>query len=125
MTFLGFAVLGFAGAVGAWLRFSLERLLLLLFQTPAAWNVVLINTLGTFFLGVVSARLGLSSFWGMVLGIGFCGAFTTFSSWIARLYELVLQGRLKEVLFVILASLIFGGAAFVLGVRAVYTFQKV
>ena len=71
------------GAFGALARFGVYNLL----QTPAAARfpvaTLLVNVAGSFLLGVVLRATefsGAGSNWRAFLAVGFCGAFTTFST---------------------------------------------
>ncbi|GAA1915348.1 CrcB family protein [Nocardioides lentus] len=62
-------------AVGAPARFLLGRRL----DGRLPWGILVANVLGSALLGVLTA-LSLSGAWLALLGTGFCGAFTTYSS---------------------------------------------
>ncbi|GAB2489141.1 hypothetical protein GCM10027030_24100 [Luteococcus sediminum] len=56
----------------------------------------LVNLLGSLVLGALAAltvRQGLDAGWRLVLGTGFCGGFTTFSTAAVETVRLVQQGR--------------------------------
>jgi len=74
-----------AGALGAMARWSLDRLVmgLLLPRASFPWGTLLINASGSFALGLVvglGARQILTGALVAVLGGGFIGAYTTFST---------------------------------------------
>lgn len=62
---------GVAGATARWA--VLEG------TSGAAWSLLAINTLGAFLLGLLVAA-GADTGRRLLLGVGFCGAFTTFST---------------------------------------------
>lgn len=71
------------GAVGAAVRYTVDALLHAVFATryPVATSVI--NISGSLLLGVLTgltAAGGQAPAWRMVLGIGFCGGYTTFST---------------------------------------------
>lgn len=78
-------------AVGAPLRFGVERAMLRAAGAAVPWGTLLVNVAGSFILGVVlgSARSGgLSEWWVALIGTGLCGALTTFSGFSAQVLEL-------------------------------------
>ena len=69
-------LIALAGGLGAVARAGVDRLATLWFP---AWTATLtVNLLGSFALGAASAHLDGAAF--AVVGAGFCGGFTTFSS---------------------------------------------
>lgn len=82
------------GAVGALTRAGVEHAL------PARgeqwpWATFLVNLAGALLLGWLTARLGEyvapTRFWRFLVGTGFCGALTTFST-----FQIEIVGLLKE-----------------------------
>lgn len=77
------ALLCLAGGAGATARFVLDGALRARFGTTFPWATLLINLTGSVLLGVLT---GLTLFHGspdqvrVVLGTGFCGGYTTFST---------------------------------------------
>lgn len=72
---------GFAGTV---LRFLISRYIQLHYVTVFPWGTFLVNIAGSFIIGVlygISEKGNfLSSEWRLFATVGFCGGFTTFSS---------------------------------------------
>jgi CrcB protein len=90
------AAIFLGGAAGAALRVGLDRA----FPSPAAgwpWVTFAINVMGAFLLGYLTTRLQerlpLSTYRRPLLGTGFCGAFTTFSTMQAELIGMLDRGR--------------------------------
>lgn len=74
MITLGIAV---AGGIGAMLRYLIDTV----FSAHRPWGIFVINALGSFFLGtLLSFALLDNASWIVILGTGFCGGFTTFST---------------------------------------------
>lgn len=78
---LEFILLGVGALAGAFLRYKLVSSTIVLGTLPV--NILIINVVGSFILGVFSV---LSIFWNLdtkyslLFAIGFCGSFTTMSS---------------------------------------------
>lgn len=78
-----FLLVGVGGAVGAAARFAVTTAMLTRFGPTFPYGVLLVNVLGSFFLGVVVAISAdpAAPRWPLaLLGVGFLGGFTTFSS---------------------------------------------
>jgi CrcB protein len=78
---LEFVLLGIGALAGAFLRYKLVSSTILIGTLPI--NILIINVIGSFILGAFSI---LSIFWNLdtkyslLFAIGFCGSFTTMSS---------------------------------------------
>jgi CrcB protein len=94
VTWVWIGVAGAAGAlarfmVGAWLSGRGDRSVL-------PWGTFVVNMLGSFLLGLLTgsvlARGAVSPTMKLVLGTGFMGAFTTFSTWQHELFRTYAKG---------------------------------
>lgn len=77
-----------------------------------------VNLAGCFLIGCFAAwspRTGLSPEARIFLMTGFCGAFTTFSTFILEINSLLEQGRVAPALIYVFSSLVFGFLVFKLG----------
>ncbi|MEA2502531.1 MAG: fluoride exporter [Actinomycetota bacterium] len=107
----GFVV---AGAVGAPARYLLDDAISSRTQGVFPWGTLAINVSGSFLLGLLT---GLALFHGLpatprlVLGTGFCGAYTTFSTFTYETVRLAEEGAVNEAVRNALASLVLGAAA--------------
>lgn len=72
--------LALAGALGAVARAALSR--------GGVWRTVAVNLSGCFALGLVVGAGG-----GTALGVGFLGAYTTFSTWSVQTVALLEEGK--------------------------------
>lgn len=118
MTAAGWQTVGAVslGAIlGALLRFWAGRWLNVSAVSPL--GTFLVNIVGAFLLGLVMGYFTKKpyspSYYG--LAAGFCGSLTTFSSLIFELHEMLQLGAITRAGLYILASLILGLGAFVLG----------
>lgn len=101
------------GMLGAISRFGVSRLLP--FADPARhfpWATLGVNLLGCLVLGIVAAfwkgRDAGAVDWKLLLGTGFCGAFTTFSTFSLETIQLLELGRWGAVSAYWAATLILG-----------------
>ncbi len=67
-------------------------------------NDFLVNIMGTFVLGMIFG-LRVSQKWKLTIGIGFCGALTTFSGWMRNSFLLIQNNSLTDALTLIISSL--------------------
>ena len=102
--------IGCGGFLGAISRYLVSELVYIIFGTGMPYGTLTVNIVGSFLLGIV-AQLSLagnflttsaSSF----LGIGFLGAFTTFSTFSVQTLELLESGSPLKALLNILLNLI-------------------
>jgi len=107
-----------AGALGALARFGTGRLMARGLGLHAPWGVLAVNILGTFLLGVL---VGLTPGHGLVLilGAGFLGSYTTFSTWMTETDALAEERRWNTALLNLVVpaagGLVVGAAGFALG----------
>lgn len=104
-----------AGAVpGGLLRWQADVLLgPLLGGSPGA--NLLVNLIGSFLLGILVGPLKPPSAVMLLLGIGFCGSLTTFSSWMLDVVRLQQQGHGPWAMLLVAGSLVLGLLAAALG----------
>ena len=85
------------------------------------YGTLIVNGLGCFIIGVLSTlnggRLFADENMKILLAVGFCGAFTTFSTFILESAHLAKDSGTLHALFNIVFSVVVGFAAFVLGHR--------
>ncbi|WP_431791500.1 fluoride efflux transporter CrcB [Kocuria palustris] len=96
MTPLLFLAIAAAGGVGAVCRFVLDGLLTSLSEADFPWPTVLINITGSLLLGLITGfAVGglLPDTWRLVLGTGFLGGYTTFSTASVDTVRLLQQRR--------------------------------
>ena len=103
------------GSLGSILRFQLGGYVHRLGSSSAGpqfpYGTLFVNATGSFLFGIVTAfGLGghLSAPWVLGLGVGFCGALTTFSTWAADLRQAMRERRWLAAVLNILVSLSTG-----------------
>jgi CrcB protein len=106
-------------AVGAPLRFLVDKHMVdrLLrgtkLSTPLPWGTFTVNILGSFVLGMLTGVTDQTTT--LLVGVGFCGAFTTYSTFAAETTALAASGRRGAALLNVVLNLGAGLLAAVLG----------
>lgn len=118
--FKNFLLVGLGGAIGSMLRYAIS-LLVTVKQFP--YGTFIVNIAGSFIIGAVLA-LSLkndmfSNNWKIFLATGICGGFTTFSAFAAENMALLQSGKYGIAFIYIMASLLLGIAAVVLGFKLI------
>lgn len=96
MTPLLFALLALAGGVGASARFILDGVIRTRLKTAFPWATTVINVTGSLLLGLLTGLTVvhlLPEQLGVILGAGFLGGYTTFSTASYETVQLIRQGR--------------------------------
>jgi CrcB protein len=115
-----------AGATGAVSRFVLDAWIKGRWRSPFPWGTVLINVTGSLLLGILAGLVlfgGQAAAWQTVVGTGFCGGYTTFSTASFETVRLVQQQRLGLALLNALGSLVTSVAAGAAGLALVWAIQ--
>lgn len=111
--FVGAGVGGLARyAIGVWTQTAIGP------EFP--WGTLLVNVTGSFLLTLMYALLeGTASApeWRALLGIGFCGGYTTFSTFSYETTRLLQDGEWRQASLYILGSVVLSLAGAVLGFR--------
>lgn len=112
-----FVALG--GAIGSVVRYLLGRLPVKTGDFPVI--TLGINVIGAFCIGLIVAAVGKHSGWDprlvLFLKVGFCGGFTTFSTFSLETVQLLQNGKTAQAVLYVAASVI-------LGIAAVFAAQK-
>lgn len=103
-----------AGAIGAVSRYLVDDVVRSRFPGRFPWGTFVINVTGSFVLGVVT---GLALYHGLgpvpktAIGLGFCGAYTTFSTFSYETILLAETGSVGPAIGNALGSVVLGLAA--------------
>jgi CrcB protein len=114
-------LLALAGSLGTLARVGLGSLVQRALGPRLPWGTATVNLLGCFLFGVIwvlgSERGRISPELRFVLLVGFMGAFTTFSSFVADSVDLGTQGRWWPLLANVVGQNLLGAGGFLLGAR--------
>jgi CrcB protein len=111
-----FLAISIAAVVGANLRYLLSRLALREFGPVFPYGTLAINITGSFIVGFfviwTTERILLDPRWRLLVVVGFCGSFTTFSSYAFEIMAFFEQGQYRLMLLNIFSNnlLCLGGA---------------
>ena len=104
-----------AGSVGAPSRYLLDGFVQDHTAGAFPWGTFVINMTGSLLLGLITGAALYHAFPNtpkIVLGTGFCGAYTTFSTWTFETIRLLEEGAVQEALLNAVLALVVGvGAA--------------
>lgn len=101
-------LVGVGGSLGAMCRYLLGAFL---GERSFPWATLTVNVVGSFILGVVLFGVTRSDLL-LLVGVGFCGAFTTFSSFGFETVTLWWQGKHRKAVLNALANLVVSLLAF-------------
>lgn len=109
------------GGLGSVLRFLISN------YTQKVWNInsfpmgtFVVNMFGCFLIGAFTAYfIRIDNYLKFLLITGFCGGFTTFSTFSAENYSLWQSGHYSLLIFYIILSVVLGLIAVYLGLQVV------
>lgn len=115
--FKAMLIAGVGGFVGTCLRFLTGKLCRMISDSPFPYGTLTVNLVGSFIIGILFGLAEkndvISPQMNILLITGFCGGFTTFSSFADDMFLLVQQRHF-------LSFGLYAGASFVLGLMLVW-----
>lgn len=111
---MDYLLLAIGGATGSVARYSLGKYITSKSKGTFPYGTFLINLVGAFLLGVLSGSRANSNL-KLMLGDGFCGAFTTFSTFMYEGFNLYKENELLNATIYIVLSLLLGIFGYALG----------
>lgn len=118
---MGYLLVGLGGALGSIARFVIGRKLS---ETGSTWipmGTFFVNITGAILLGMISA-IGLNDNMMLLIGDGFLGAYTTFSTFMYEGFNFFKENEKRNAFFYITGSFILGVIGFIIGVEIVKLF---
>jgi CrcB protein len=116
---LAYLWISIGAIVGASSRYFLSRLIAKTVSASFPYGTLLINVTGSFILGLFlvwsTERMLVDTRWRLLLAIGFCGSYTTFSSYAFESFSLFEQGHYALFASNVLASNVLCLAAVLAG----------
>lgn len=110
-----------AGAAGAVVRSLVDDAVSARLGRSFPWGTLVINVTGSFVLGLITGLVLFHSFPAtlkVIAGTGFCGAYTTFSTFTYETVRLFEDGSLDKAIRYAAGSLLLGTAAAAVGLAA-------
>lgn len=111
------ALVALGGFFGAIARFGISNWFKKRYSSPFPIGTLFINLLGAFLLGFIIGK-GANQLWQLLLGTGFMGAFTTFSTFKLENIQLHSDRNWKIIALYLGASYTFGILLAFLGMKA-------
>jgi fluoride exporter len=108
-----------AGAVGAVLRYLVDGAIAARTEGVFPWGTFVINATGSLLLGLLTGLALYHAFPKtpkVILGTGFCGGYTTFSTFTFETVELVERGALGQAFRYAVGTLVTGAVAAAAGI---------
>jgi CrcB protein len=118
--FVQYMAIGAAGFFGSIARFAVARCIMRWFPITFPLGTFVINISGSFFLGwfftLVGQRYPISDTMKLAIGVGFVGAYTTFSTFMCETDALLTDKLWTAAMINLVGSLVLGLAAVRLGI---------
>lgn len=117
--FQHFVLIALGGAIGSVLRYAIHYYFALHNELQHHWATFFVNIIGSLLIGflfIILEKHSNATNLKLLLMIGFCGGFTTFSTFNFENYKLMIQHQYLQAFLYILSSIIFGIASIFIGV---------
>ncbi len=112
-------IVGLGSFCGGALRYYISTLMKSACGQGFPWGTLSVNLVGCLLIGLllgIFSRCGVqSNSWSLLLTVGLCGGFTTFSTFANESLQMLQSGNTLNLLIYILASVIVGIALVALG----------
>ena len=108
------------GSMGAVSRYLVSQFMAAKFGADLPYGTFIVNVVGCFIIGafmtLITEKFAISSYWRLIVVVGFVGGLTTFSSLGYETFKLLENGSLSYALSNIALNLLFGFSAIWIGV---------
>ncbi len=118
---MGVLIVGLGGALGSVTRYAIGKRFS---ETSSSWMPIgtfFINISGAILLGIISS-IELEGNMYLLLGVGFLGAYTTFSTFMFEGFNLFKEDEKKNALIYMSSTFIFGIIGFIMGIEIIKLF---
>jgi len=106
-------------AIGAPLRYLIDRAVQNRVAATFPWGTLIVNVLGSLVLGVLTGTVGAGhDRLQLLIGTGFCGALTTYSTFSYETLQLTLGGARLYALANLVATIVVGVGGYATGALA-------
>src|SRR5690606_8866068 len=120
-------IIGAGGAVGSVLRYYSGQFISKNYPSQIPLGTLIVNLLGCLLIGLLlgyfAKNQGLSNEWKLLLVTGFCGGYTTFSTFAAENINLIQNQQTSQAFLYISLSVVLGLAAVYCGLMFWKLFQ--
>ncbi len=106
------------GGLGSYCRYLISKIINEQITTMFPWGTLTVNLIGCLVIGIIIGlieKVPISPYWGLFLVTGFCGGFTTFSSFSLENNLLLRNQEYSLLLVYTMMSLFWGFAGTFLG----------
>ncbi len=118
-------IIGMGGAIGSILRYSTGVFIAKQFPNTIPTGTLFVNIIGCLIIGILIGFFDkyqlIHNQWKLLLITGFCGGFTTFSSFAAENLNLINNGQVIQAILYIILSVLLGLFAVWAGLALVKT----
>jgi CrcB protein len=115
-----FLLIGFGGGAGSIARYLCQKWFNETYPHPFPWGTFTVNLIGCFLIGIIYAASEKTSFLSpqirLLLITGFCGGYTTFSTFAFENMSLLRSGDNLYFIIYVMASVVLGIAAVFAGI---------
>lgn len=105
-------IIGMGGAIGSILRYSTGVFIAKQFPNTIPTGTLFVNIIGCLIIGLLIGFFDkyqlINNQWKLLLITGFCGGFTTFSSFAAENLNLINNGQVIQAILYIILSVLLG-----------------
>ena len=120
-------IIGACGAVGSVLRYYSGQFISKNYPSQIPLGTLIVNLLGCLLIGILlgyfAKNQGLSNEWKLLLVTGFCGGYTTFSTFAAENITLIQNQQVSQAILYIGLSVLLGLTAVYFGIMISRLFQ--
>lgn len=120
-------IIGAGGAVGSVLRYYSGQFISKNYPSQIPLGTLIVNLLGCLLIGILlgyfAKNQGLSNEWKLLLVTGFCGGYTTFSTFSAENITLIQNQQVSQAILYIGLSVLLGLTAVYFGIMISRLFQ--